>query len=1082
MKNTLPFFLVLSLVFVANGFSAIKLTYTEPVKNGDQLHLEISEVPANTGVKYILLMKRNADVDNWQEYVLLGHEDLRTSSNGTVTGRVTVGQLDVNDAQATLWVVLENGNIIMLQEHFTVSGDEEEIFSPMDAGTFTISDSTGGLFEVADTAKATGSGFTANDPIFFAIFEEYDANDSLVTSHPASFNNLSVDGSGNLSGFAVRDGSSFNSSTVKIILRIAFQFSGNIPSSNSLPINESNPPDLIQASAFDLDTIRLVFDEPVSEAGNAHNNFTITGSSATPSDLIAVGTQPTANWNLVLSPGLSDRGVSGVTIAYAEGSATDSLADAAGNEVADTAGVIVQDSIPPNVTILRDSSNSVALSIGEFIGSSTYLLRARVADGNNDSSLDSLRFEGSDDGSNWTRIGTDATPTVSGSDADFEASWDIQTVSKFKMLRARAFDGNGNETSSAVVGSATDGFNDNFEDTYRAIITQVVPDTIGASSGAIRARLTVKFQNNYGDVVNTTGSNLLLRFTENSTTTELWWDAASGGNSFSNQIDLSINSSSDSGNVWYSNTTAGGPNTLVLTEPAGNFTANNGVVSADGKTITVTVSNVVTVSSPSPAVDSNIDTTASAGDLTLQAQVSDGEDGSVGDDFRILWGFNSTGVGGSYGITDTSGNLTPPGGGGTISHTIPAAQLQNLGAPYDYLFWWVENLSADPNATILDGMPISSDPARLIINPNLVTEAGVSGGDVSGGSLIPGQNNQELVSIKFASNPSAATIQITGLVFDKSGSAGTNDIAAFNLYKDGGTLGQFNSGLDLLLQTVSFQGGSTVSFNNINLQVSGASDYILVTVDIKSGANPSNTVGLNLNNPGSITLGDNVINGPADAITKDNFSNLGTIGDVPLPVQLAAFTATDGYGRITLQWETVSELNNEGFYLYRSQEPDRGFEQLNYEIIPGHGNSNAAHTYIHTDEDVQENETYYYQLVSKDFNGETFAYGSIVSATVLEMPQIFEIAQNYPNPFNPETHFRFSIAEPSRASLKIYNVLGQKIRTIFDNRSFEVGVYDEFSWNATDDFGTQVANGIYYYEFQIPGQSVRQVKKMILLK
>jgi hypothetical protein len=106
----------------------------------------------------------------------------------------------------------------------------------------------------------------------------------------------------------------------------------------------------------------------------------------------------------------------------------------------------------------------------------------------------------------------------------------------------------------------------------------------------------------------------------------------------------------------------------------------------------------------------------------------------------------------------------------------------------------------------------------------------------------------------------------------------------------------------------------------------------------------------------------------------------------------------------------------------------------------------------------------------------------VVSATVLELPRTFNIAQNYPNPFNPTTHFRFSIAEASRASLKIYNVLGQKIRTIFDNRVFEPGVYEDFSWNATDDFGNPVANGIYYYEFQIPTKNVRQVNKMLYLK
>jgi hypothetical protein len=285
-----------------------------------------------------------------------------------------------------------------------------------------------------------------------------------------------------------------------------------------------------------------------------------------------------------------------------------------------------------------------------------------------------------------------------------------------------------------VVGSATDGFNNNFEDTYRAIVESVTPDTIGASDGAIRSKIIVQLQDNYGNVDNTTGSGHSFELSESSTTTETWWDTSSGGSGVSTKIAFTIPNGSTEDSVWYSNNTPSGPNTLVLTEPAQNFANNDGVVSANGETIIVVVSNIVTVSPVVPAKqpnDANMDTTGTAGQFDLSVNVDDGEDSGVSDDFRIIWGVSNSASPGSYGVTDTSADLSPPANGGDITHTVFPADLNNLGAQYDYIYWWLENLSTDPDATTLDGGPISSNPNRLIINPNLVTAGGDNGTDVS---------------------------------------------------------------------------------------------------------------------------------------------------------------------------------------------------------------------------------------------------------------------------------------------------------------------------------------------------------------
>ncbi len=204
--------------------------------------------------------------------------------------------------------------------------------------------------------------------------------------------------------------------------------------------------------------------------------------------------------------------------------------------------------------------------------------------------------------------------------------------------------------------------------------------------------------------------------------------------------------------------------------------------------------------------------------------------------------------------------------------------------------------------------------------------------------------------------------------------------------------------------------------------------------------------------------------------------------DNALPVTLSLFEAQADYGKVILRWETSSEINNEGFYIYRAEDLNGEYVQINSTIIPGKGNTSESSSYEYVDKEVEGDVTYYYKLISRDFTGEIHEYATIVSATPKPLPKVFQIAQNYPNPFNPSTRFKFSVAKPSKASLVVYNVLGQKVRTIFENKFFEPGVYDEFTWDARDDFGNSVANGVYYFVFTVNEYSFRQVRKMIFMK
>jgi len=94
------------------------------------------------------------------------------------------------------------------------------------------------------------------------------------------------------------------------------------------------------------------------------------------------------------------------------------------------------------------------------------------------------------------------------------------------------------------------------------------------------------------------------------------------------------------------------------------------------------------------------------------------------------------------------------------------------------------------------------------------------------------------------------------------------------------------------------------------------------------------------------------------------------------------------------------------------------------------------------------------------------------------LPLEYTLLQNYPNPFNPETRIRFQLAKPDRVALKIYNTLGQSVRTLVDEfmpaGSFEV------LWDGKDGNGHRMPSGVYLYRIETGG--LVQSKKMLMLQ
>jgi len=96
------------------------------------------------------------------------------------------------------------------------------------------------------------------------------------------------------------------------------------------------------------------------------------------------------------------------------------------------------------------------------------------------------------------------------------------------------------------------------------------------------------------------------------------------------------------------------------------------------------------------------------------------------------------------------------------------------------------------------------------------------------------------------------------------------------------------------------------------------------------------------------------------------------------------------------------------------------------------------------------------------------------------LPQKYELGQNYPNPFNPTTTIPVVInGSAGQVTLDVYNVLGQKVKTIF-NGILQNGAY-QFTWNGRNSIGLNSPSGVYFYKLTV-GKNQSRIKRMLLIK
>ena len=210
--------------------------------------------------------------------------------------------------------------------------------------------------------------------------------------------------------------------------------------------------------------------------------------------------------------------------------------------------------------------------------------------------------------------------------------------------------------------------------------------------------------------------------------------------------------------------------------------------------------------------------------------------------------------------------------------------------------------------------------------------------------------------------------------------------------------------------------------------------------------------------------------------------------------------------RVSLAGGTPEQLTNDGRWLSPKISPDGewvlstayGYQDSHYAIFWAYNlKEHNSYFFVVTGAETAEMGTWspsglqycYTRYISTTKNGsvvnkpaiyiDNFQSASFSQPTAeTAQPHTFKLLGNYPNPFNPSTTIQFSLSATGRAELDIYNMLGQKIRSLVSER-LEAGTHSVV-WNGRDQNNKPVSSGIYVARLKMEGKV--ETRRMTLVK
>ncbi len=173
----------------------------------------------------------------------------------------------------------------------------------------------------------------------------------------------------------------------------------------------------------------------------------------------------------------------------------------------------------------------------------------------------------------------------------------------------------------------------------------------------------------------------------------------------------------------------------------------------------------------------------------------------------------------------------------------------------------------------------------------------------------------------------------------------------------------------------------------------------------------------------SHTGNDSHQNQQANEVAGEAFANflINNVYGVALPIDINKFEVTITNNNATLIWQTTTEINNEGFYVERSND-GREFKPVGF--VEGNGNSSEIINYRFNDNDLPSG-VYYYRLKQIDFNG-TYKHSEIKTVTVKNSKDRALISFA-PNPAQSYTELHIDVNEKTNVNVQIVDITGKLV-------------------------------------------------------
>jgi len=203
------------------------------------------------------------------------------------------------------------------------------------------------------------------------------------------------------------------------------------------------------------------------------------------------------------------------------------------------------------------------------------------------------------------------------------------------------------------------------------------------------------------------------------------------------------------------------------------------------------------------------------------------------------------------------------------------------------------------------------------------------------------------------------------------------------------------------------------------------------------------------------------------------------VNDTSLPVELESFIAQPSGNAVSLTWVTESEIENQGFNLYRKLfggEYALLSSFLENSALVGQGTTTQKHVYTYTDRAVQSGATYVYQLADVDYAGQETKHKEVevkVEAESKGLVGDYRLRKAYPNPFNASFTIPLELGVSLPVDVRLYDVSGACVRTI-RNEILSAGIY-----HLTTDT-CDLTSGIYLLRMRVGNQT--ETQKIVLMK